>query len=749
MDEYNINNIQKINSINFININEDQSLRANNPYIKINHLDYINPLNISDKPYTKSIRKISTLNKKNIKIASDRIYNTYKKIVPKIHDINYNDSPNPLSSISLYHPRTKSLHNKTEIKNNKSNLMLRKNIEQFNDFNNNTYEYSFENNEKMKFNSNNLQNNLILKNQNLIQNKFYEQIKDLKQQNNILVKKLNYYLNDIKSKAKEINNLKQNYLIMQNELNKKQNEEKYSNKSNDQILKAMLYKSKININDINYNNKSIQYKPNTKIDQISETNKTNINQKLFNTNSDKNININTNKSQQIQLNNNNNEINIRKILEKKIKEVKILYQKIKAMKNDIDQLTLKNVNLNKLLTKKNMDLINYQKREIEKEKKIEQLNKLIFQQSYNNQSISNKKDIINNVNKNNDENINQIEKENKLKLDNYIKQINILKNEIKSRNLKIKDINETNKVKTLRIEELTKKIDELETDNKGLKSEEKLNLYDIKKYKSEMIVKDGEIKEINKKLYNYEEEKNNLLNEIDNKEKEINSNINKISELKKDLEQNKKIIEEKDKEIKIFINTVQELKELNKKINNSNKEDRALLNKIKELSDENNKLTNQINIITSKYSEKKKKLVEANKKLKEYQENEKKIKYLNPETCIIITNKRYKKLIWYLIYKKSEKHKKNENEDNNYENYFWVTNEIIKNDDLNKFNKFEDDNDKNNELREYVNELQKKLEKKEESINKLDYQNKKLAKELLNKTANLKGNILLKKKFKR
>ena len=55
---------------------------------------------------------------------------------------------------------------------------------------------------------------------------------------------------------------------------------------------------------------------------------------------------------------------------------------------------------------------------------------------------------------------------------------------------------------------------------------------------------------------------------------------------------------------------------------------------------------------------------------------------------------------------------------------------------------------KNKDLREYVYELQKKLEKKEESINKLDYQNKKLTKELLNKTANLKGNIILPKHSK-
>ena len=124
---------------------------------------------------------------------------------------------------------------------------------------------------------------------------------------------------------------------------------------------------------------------------------------------------------------------------------------------------------------------------------------------------------------------------------------------------------------------------------------------------------------------------------------------------------------------------------------------------------------------------------------------------LNPEICSIITNKRFKKLMWYLIYKKptiskdNNDKKSNENEENNYDNYFWVTDNVIKNDDLKKFNKFEDDNDKNNELKEYVINLQQKLEKKEENINKLDYQNKKLTKELLNKTANLKGNIKLTK----
>ena len=73
---------------------------------------------------------------------------------------------------------------------------------------------------------------------------------------------------------------------------------------------------------------------------------------------------------------------------------------------------------------------------------------------------------------------------------------------------------------------------------------------------------------------------------------------------------------------------------------------------------------------------------------------------------------------------------------------------MLKNEDLKNYNKFEDENDKNKELNEYVFNLQQKLEKKEESINKLDYQNKKLANQLHNKTANMKGNVLLKKDSK-
>ena len=122
---------------------------------------------------------------------------------------------------------------------------------------------------------------------------------------------------------------------------------------------------------------------------------------------------------------------------------------------------------------------------------------------------------------------------------------------------------------------------------------------------------------------------------------------------------------------------------------------------------------------------------------------------INPNICTIITNKRYKKLEWYLLHKNPNKNKNDAKEvDGNYDNYIWVSNLVLKNEDLKNYNKFEDENDKNKELNEYVFNLQQKLEKKEESINKLDYQNKKLANQLHNKTANMKGNVLLKKDSK-
>ena len=63
---------------------------------------------------------------------------------------------------------------------------------------------------------------------------------------------------------------------------------------------------------------------------------------------------------------------------------------------------------------------------------------------------------------------------------------------------------------------------------------------------------------------------------------------------------------------------------------------------------------------------------------------------INPNNWKIISSKIHKKLTWYLLLKKITDTKKSIDE-NNYNNYHWVTANIINREDLKKFNTFEDD----------------------------------------------------------
>ena len=132
------------------------------------------------------------------------------------------------------------------------------------------------------------------------------------------------------------------------------------------------------------------------------------------------------------------------------------------MKKDCEVMSLKNFNLRKLLTKKNMDLIAYQKNEIEREKKIEELNSMLFLQSIHNNNISNK--------------IENDESKRYIKLN---EQINSLKKEIITKNSRIKELSDEKKAKKKQIDELLQKINELEIDMKGMKSEGKQSFLDI------------------------------------------------------------------------------------------------------------------------------------------------------------------------------------------------------------------------------------------------------------------------------
>ena len=714
MDEFKINNIEKINAINFINISDSKS--PQNPSYTIKKI----PNNAENSKIKKNTfpKGFSNILKINSRYNNNAVLDEGIKPNNKphfIYDVSDKKSlPFPVNTISLHKPRNKKILAKTEKQNSKSIYSFRRTAEpDFCDFTNFTENYSDANIDSFGNTQidNCNQNEMMIKSKNIL---YEKQLAENKTKYNILLNKFNFCMNHLKKKDMEIINLQKKNKALNKELSvKKSLENKNINKS-EENFKEPIYNTKL-LNTKNTSGKNPSYN------------------KAVQNNELKNMNLN---------NQNTDDINIIKKLDEKNKEIQFLHQKLQKMKKDIEVMSLKNTNLSKLLTKKNMELITYQKNEIEKEKKIEELTSEIFQQSNHNNIISNK--------------IENDEKKRYIKLN---EKINSLKKEIISKNNKIKELNDEKEAKNKQIDELLQKINELEININGMKSEGKQNFFDINKYKNDILTKEGEIKEISKKLNLYQNEKNNLLNNISNKENEINSNKNKILELNNLLEESRKNLEEKGLEITKYINENKILTEqLENQKYNKNKEDNILLKKIEELSGQNNKLLNQINTINSKYYEQKKKLLEESKKLQNIEKarlkEEQEKQNLNPEICRIIANKRFKKLIWFLIYKKptinkdNNDKKNNENEENNYDNYFWVTNDKIKNDDLKKFNKFEDDNDKNNELKEYVINLQQKLEKKEEDLNKLDYQNKKLTKELLNKTANLKGNIKLIKNSK-
>ena len=170
-------------------------------------------------------------------------------------------------------------------------------------------------------------------------------------------------------------------------------------------------------------------------------------------------------------------------------------------------------------------------------------------------------------------------------------------------------------------------------------------------------------------------------------------------------------------------------------------------NKINKITEENNQINNENEELKKIIKEKDKEIKdtkEINTALIEKQKNQVEQEFnLSPSTHKIITSKRFKKLIWYLIYKKNDSKKKDQiSEENNYTNYKcykWVTGLILNKDKISKYNKYETEEQTIKEMQDYIFNLQKKLERKEESLSIMDYKNKKLIEQTHNKTANVKG----------
>ena len=252
------------------------------------------------------------------------------------------------------------------------------------------------------------------------------------------------------------------------------------------------------------------------------------------------------------------------------------------------------------------------------------------------------------------------------------------------------------------------------------------------------------LKENDDKIKQYEEKYNSLKNEKINNNNNDNNAKNDIENL---IEKNNIIIKEKND----LENEIKKIKEDNKGIldemiksksdleNNYNetiKENEKLQNTIKQLTIFQNNSEEQLNKMNLKYKDIKKTLAEKEEeilKLKNVSQINQieKSDIVDPNKCKIITDKIYKNLKWYLIYDNNN----NKEDENNYENYRWVNDLIIKKNDIEKYNKYETDEDKIKTYETIINDFKNKLEKKQESISKLEYQNNKLMKEKLNKTA--------------
>ena len=165
MDEFKINNIEKINTINFINYSDIKSSQKPSYTIKkIPNIDYSNPSNNAENSKIKKKNSQKGLsNKLSINSRYNNNDNNNAMLDEGIAQNNkphyiYNASkkinlPFPINTISFNKPRNKNILTTTEKQNSKSKYSFRKTVEP--EYTNFTFNYSDANIDR----SNNTQSN--------------------------------------------------------------------------------------------------------------------------------------------------------------------------------------------------------------------------------------------------------------------------------------------------------------------------------------------------------------------------------------------------------------------------------------------------------------------------------------------------------------------------------------------------------------------------------------------------------------
>ncbi len=553
---------------------------------------------------------------------------------------------------------------------------------------------------------------------------------------NILNAKLQYYINEKEKNEKLIKNLKKYNQILNHNNIKQARYNNMINTKKQESEKSSEYNEENNNNNIN--NKNINIKKNSKnenlkIDSFDVEIKSSSNKILNKESSNNSMNdiIEIQNSNFELINQKDMEINK---LKNELEEKNILLKKREKIINEyalnIKKLNDENINLKENLKARIVELNEY-KLKYDDDKKLDDSDRKI------------KFDLILRENKDLKEKFN-IAKEEKINNERKIEELNEDIENLKESNENYKkQINEKNEL----IDKRNNELNEIKTINNNLKQTNDNIVEKINNIKNQNEQLNKENNELTQKMHIMEDNYNLSKKEI-NDIKAINT------ELKNQLK--KSVSSEPKEENIINLNNIDNKKDQDE-TNKIKKENDILQNRVIQLNtliEELNTQSNQLNMKYSNLKKENKNLKDVSQALIEKQKKEieekDKLDKISPNTHYIITKKTYNNLIWYLV-SIIDPNDKSLLKKSGYESYKWVSELSIPKSQLIKYNKFEDDETKINELHSYIQKFDKFGKKEEEkyknNINiNLENPNHKLSEKFQNKSSNIKiGNIFLSK----
>ena len=653
---------------------------------------------IKEKNANKSIQKNLVLNQKNNEINQLNEQNSFNQVVIS----NLKNDVNTLQQTLKTNVET---INKINNMNIKLNELLKKKTDEI---------------EKLKKQIESMSS----KNDNKVQvekfdNEEYEIVKRQLEEEN---KKLQNECIEIKGKIAELTKENQEFKSKMKNLNEQYEKDKSTHKITKEKLKEVerkLIEKQIEINDLNIeitNSKKNQSIPSNK--EPSKNDKEDSYKKEIEELKGRIIQIEEKSKKEIMNIKDNNDKRIRDYN----KERENLLSKISSLESSNNDERNKAISLSKELDKEKENSNNLQLIKQNLEGKIEALLGKENEVAVLNKQISELKEELNKT----------------------FEEMTFYKKKIKENDSTIKKLKdkqnlsvssgEVDNTKEIKIKQYLSKIDEIKLINKSLedkisifKSEKQSDQEKIKTLSSELEMEKKMNNEFLSKIRILNEEKDSLNKDINELQEEVEKKEKELKELKEEIENNKSASvnnqsEDSNAQIhflkeqkEFFESSVKELKEkvfnLEKEIAKKEKESKEYKEQIENLNNEINSLQEnkktEISIIQDEFKNAKMEIEDLKKQLSN---NQSVNKTYSSETHIILTNKSFNNLTWYLLSLKDEK-------EHNYHNSMWIPKTSIES-ELSKYNKFRSEEEEQNML---IQMYTSKLEKKEDELSKLSY----------------------------